>query len=65
LEAYLDRPPLIVGMDRDRLESLWALQTSLTEAMEEIAPDGCVYGTLEGDGACFGFWEVADDDTDL
>jgi hypothetical protein len=65
LEVYLERHPLIVGMDRDRLEALWALQTSLTEAMEEIAPDGCVYGTLEGDGACFGFWEVSDDDNDL
>lgn len=34
---------------------------ALIDAMDAIAPDGCYFGVLEGDGAAFGFWEVADD----
>ena len=25
--------------------------------LEELAPEGFVFGTLPGDGACFGWWE--------
>jgi len=32
-----------------------AIET-LTELLEEAAPPYCYFGTLEGDGACFGFW---------
>jgi hypothetical protein len=26
--------------------------------MDAIAPEGCVFGTLDSDGACFGFWQM-------
>lgn len=65
LELYLERPRAVWELDMDHTEALWALEKALSEALDEIAPDGCAYGTLEGDGACFGFWEVADDNTDL
>ncbi len=26
------------------------------DLMNEIAPEGCYFGTHEGDGTCFGFW---------
>ena len=34
---------------------------ALFDAMDAVAPDGCYFGALEGDGTAFGFWEVADD----
>lgn len=33
---------------------------ALFDAMDAVAPDGCYFGVLEGDGAAFGFWEVTD-----
>lgn len=33
----------------------------LVEALEELAPEGYYFGTQEGDGACFGFFEVGSD----
>ena len=29
---------------------------NLQDALNELAPPFCYFGTLEGDGACFGFW---------
>ena len=34
------------------------LAEHLFNVMDAIAPEGCVFGSHEGDGACFGFWEV-------
>lgn len=34
----------------------------LEDALNEIAPPYCYFGTLEGDGACFGFWPLVDHD---
>ena len=36
-------------------ESGWLLE-SLFDALGEIAPPGCYFGSLEGDGSDFGFW---------
>ena len=33
----------------------------LEDALQEIAPPYCYFGTAEGDGACFGFWPSIDD----
>lgn len=32
----------------------------LIDALNEIAPPYCYFGTAEGDGACFGFWPAID-----
>ena len=29
--------------------------------LNEIAPDGLMFGASEGDGACYGFWKIEDD----
>ena len=35
---------------------------ALFDALGEIAPPYAYFGALEGDGACFGFWPIVDDD---
>jgi len=34
----------------------------IIDHLQEIAPDGCVFGTYEGDGACYGFWKIGDEE---
>lgn len=34
------------------------------DVLNEYAPEGYYFGTLEGDGACFGFWPLYNDDND-
>lgn len=34
----------------------------LFDALDELAPPHSYFGALEGDGACFGFWPIVDDD---
>ena len=41
------------------------LLEALTSILEDLAPEGYRFGALEGDGACFGFWEVEEDEGDL
>ncbi|MBR4407410.1 MAG: hypothetical protein IKT27_03755 [Clostridia bacterium] len=38
------------------------LVDELTDALNGIAPDGYFFGASEGDGACFGFWKVGNND---
>ena len=33
------------------------LVNDLMDALNEYAPDGCYFGSIEGDGSDFGFWE--------
>lgn len=35
-------------------EDIWAV-------MNQIAPEGCIFGAHDGDGACYGFWRVGED----
>jgi hypothetical protein len=34
----------------------------LIDALNEAAPEGYYFGTIEGDGSDFGFWEINDQD---
>jgi hypothetical protein len=45
----------------DTEEPVWDLEW-LQERLSDYAPKGCRFGTLDGDGADFGFWKVEDDD---
>jgi hypothetical protein len=42
------------------MESASELVNDLQDALNEYAPDGCYFGTHEGDGSDFGFWPSND-----
>lgn len=39
------------------------LVDELTDALNDIAPNGYFFGASDGDGACFGFWKVGPDES--
>lgn len=43
----------------DSEDAQWKLD-ELTEILNEVAPDGCYFGSYEGDGSDFGFWQIAE-----
>lgn len=48
----------MVEPDFFRSEEAGWFMDDLFELLEEICPEGWWFGSQEGDGACFGFWEV-------
>jgi hypothetical protein len=43
--------------DRD-YEQEEMLLDHICDVLDAISPEGCVFGSHDGDGACFGFWEA-------
>jgi len=37
------------------------LLEDLFDALNDIAPKGCYFGSHPRDGACFGFWDIGDE----
>lgn len=44
------------GSEPDPDATQW-LYEALYDALDAAGPDGTYFGAIEGDGACFGFWE--------
>jgi hypothetical protein len=42
---------------RDEEQEMYLVE-HLCNVMDAIAPEGCIFGALEHDGACFGFWAM-------
>lgn len=57
-------PPAHAFEDDDaewwRSEEASEMVNGLQDALNDVAPNGCYFGTLEGDGACFGFFSIED-----
>lgn len=47
----------------DEEQADWILE-DLFNALDTIAPDGTMFGSHEGDGALYGFWQYDDDADD-
>ena len=42
--------------DSDSEQASCLVNEELPDLLQQFAPEGAYFGTLEGDGACFGFW---------
>ena len=59
IEDLLPRNMLEEFQDAD--ENLrWFVFDDIVDYLNEIAPEGVSFGAQEGDGACFGFWNIDD-----
>jgi hypothetical protein len=50
--------------DEDEEAAEYLVNEDLFDALNGLAPDGCYFGSHEGDGSDFGFWETYDDEDD-
>lgn len=62
--------PVIHTQDGWREGDYWQGQADddthdLFSILDSIAPEGCRFEALEGDGSCYGFWPCDDDDDDF
>lgn len=58
--AEIDDNGLAIISDNEPFDAS-ELVSELQDALNEIAPPYCHFGTTEGDGACFGFWSSIED----
>ena len=52
---------LIEEFKNANLEEQGYIFTEICDVLNDIAPDGVIFGTHESDGACYGFWDISED----
>ncbi len=61
LNEWEDVVTALVNLDEGRdFEQETELCSHLFDVLDAIAPEGCIFGASESDGAHFGFWEFVD-----
>ena len=51
-----------INLNKEEPEEFIAVISDVFDALDTYAPKGYYFGALEGDGACFGFWPLSDDE---
>ena len=61
-------PEGVVGRVKDGGDEYWESEQvvwdleELFDLLNDLAPEGCYFGSSEGDGSDYGFWEIGDCD---
>lgn len=55
--AYVKENPEVLDLKGMDDETLGFVVEELFDELDKIAPEGCIFGASDGDGACYGFWD--------
>lgn len=57
-DSFVKENPEVNDLENTDPDTLSWLESDIFDLMQTIAPDGTTFGSIEGDGADFGFWSI-------